>query len=64
MLLSCVYALLLTLTGDLSMEELMAKYGYVSQEVNEDVSDPSDEESGCSLCALAVTCTVCVCVCV
>ena len=41
----------LVTAGDLSLEELMAKYGYVSQEV-EDSSDSSDGDSECSPCIL------------
>ena len=59
----------LPLAGDLSLEELMAKYGYVSQEVEEDASDSSDGDSECcssmldsDLYCVREVCCVCACV--
>ena len=63
---SCVwhwlYSALLNTAGDLSLEELMAKYGYVSQEQREDTCDSSDEDSECSLRVGSAFCCDCVCV--
>ena len=64
---SCVwhwlYSALLNTVGDLSLEELMAKYGYVSQEQGEDTCDSSDEDGECSLHVGSGLCCVCACVC-
>ena len=56
-----LYSALLNTVGDLSLEELMAKYGYVSQEQGEDTCDSSDEDSECSLRVSSGLCCVCVC---
>ena len=59
-----LYSALLNTVGDLSLEELMAKYGYVSQEQGEDTCDSSDEDSECSLRVGSGFCCVCVRMCV
>ena len=58
-----LYSALLNTAGDLSLEELMAKYGYVSQEQGEDTCDSSDEDSEFSLRVGSGFCCDCVCVC-
>ena len=55
-----LYLALFNTVGDLSLEELMAKYGYVSQEQGEDTCDSSDEDSECSLRVGSGFCCVCV----